>query len=421
MKPDTPRLDDGSSSPAGGIHRRGFVTGSFGLATCLLAGDTVGVAGAGESGARRPLKVTDVDVTMFTWPVTRGVAHDGTARGAEVELGLLRVRADDGTEGYSFLGGHRMSGDRWAADLLSFLKPVVMGSNPLDIGRHWRTMSDRGGFLLPVVIAAMDIALWDLAGKVAGLPIHRMLGTCRDRVPANASSPPFKPVEHCVAEALHYRSLGWQSYKIHGHKDPDKDIEICRAVRKAVGDGMVLMLDSMWAYGHEDALRVGRAIEDLDFRWYEDPLPKEDVYGSARLREKLDIPLMSTELAHGGLSGMQAYILLDATDILRGDVALKGGLTALVKIAHLAEAFGMNCEVHTAGNAINNVANLNVTMAIDNCDYFEVLLPHDPGAYGLMGDIVVDEEGFVHAPEAPGLGYEIDWDLVKDRTTRVLK
>jgi len=130
---------------------------------------------------------------------------------------------------------------------------------------------------------------------------------------------------------------------------------------------------------------------------------------------------MSTELAHGGLSGMQAYILLDATDILRGDVALKGGITPLVKIAHLAEAFGMNCEVHTAGNALNNVANLNVTMAIDNCDYFEVLLPHDTDAYGLVDDIVVDDEGFVHAPEAPGLGYEIDWELVRGRTTRVLK
>jgi len=184
---------------------------------------------------------------------------------------------------------------------------------------------------------------------------------------------------------------------------------------------MVLMLDSVWAYGYEDAVRVGHEIEDLDYLWYEDPLPEDDIYGYVKLRQKLDIPILATEYTPGGVYGLTEFILLGATDILRGDVAVKGGITSLIKIAHLAEAFRMKCEIHHGGNSLNNVANLHVTMAINNCDYFEVLLPAAAQKYGLVNDIEVDSQGLVHAPEGVGLGYEIDWDLVKKRTITVLR
>ncbi len=107
--------------------------------------------------------------------------------------------------------------------------------------------------------------------------------------------------------------------------------------------------------------------------------------------------------------------------MLRGDVALKGGITSLMKIAHLAEAFRMKCEIHHGGNSLMNVANLHVMMAINNCDYFEVLLPDVAQKYGLVRDIEVDQQGLIHAPAGPGLGYEIDWDLVRRNTISVLK
>jgi L-alanine-DL-glutamate epimerase-like enolase superfamily enzyme len=141
-------------------------------------------------------------------------------------------------------------------------------------------------------------------------------------------------------------------------------------------------------------MRVGRAIEDIDYFWYEDPLPREDVYNSAKLCAALDIPVMTVELAHGGLYGIPQYLTERATDILRGDAVLKGGITPLVKIAHMAEAFNMKCEIHSAANALNNVANLHVTMAIPNCDWFEMLLPHDLECYGLTENIVVDGDGW---------------------------
>jgi L-alanine-DL-glutamate epimerase-like enolase superfamily enzyme len=107
--------------------------------------------------------------------------------------------------------------------------------------------------------------------------------------------------------------------------------------------------------------------------------------------------------------------------MLRGDVALKGGITPMLKIAHLAEAFRMKCEIHHGGNSLNNVANLHLTMAVPNCEYFEVLQPDAAQKYGLIQDIAVDRAGFVHAPTAPGLGYEIDWDLVKRKKVAELR
>jgi L-alanine-DL-glutamate epimerase-like enolase superfamily enzyme len=104
----------------------------------------------------------------------------------------------------------------------------------------------------------------------------------------------------------------------------------------------------------------------------------------------------------GGFTNCVPWIINRATDYLRGDVAVKGGITALIKTAHLAEGFDMNFEVHHGGNSLNNVANLHVIMAIKNCEHFEVLLPAEAQKYGLVQDIEVDGSGLVHAPTAPG-------------------
>ena len=109
-----------------------------------------------------------------------------------------------------------------------------------------------------------------------------------------------------------------------------------------------------------------------------------------------------------------------ATDYLRGDVAVKAGITGILKAAHLAEAFKMNFEIHHGGNSLNNVANLHVTMAIRNCEYFEVLLPAAAQKYGLVEDIEVDADGLVHAIERPGLGAAIDFELIESKKVAVL-
>ena len=109
-----------------------------------------------------------------------------------------------------------------------------------------------------------------------------------------------------------------------------------------------------------------------------------------------------------------------ATDYLRGDVAVKGGLTACLKAAHLAEAFQMNFEIHHGGNSLNNVANLHLALAIPNTEYLEILLPDQAQKYGLVEDLEVDVNGLVHAINQPGLGAAIDFDLIRRKTTAVL-
>jgi L-alanine-DL-glutamate epimerase-like enolase superfamily enzyme len=365
------------------------------------------------------MKITDVSVTMFNWNSAPWQTGTGSFGGKRL-LGIVTIHTDEGVEGHAFLGSSRQGADAYAGPLIEFVKPFLVGQNPLDSGAIWERMWKMNRSVSTNAIGAVDVALWDIAGKVAGLPIHRLLGTCRDRVPAYASSGWLPTPEAYGEEAQHFQSLGWPAYKIHPHGTAKRDIDICRAVRQAVGDDMILMLDSMWSYGYADAVRVGRAIEELDYFWYEDPLVEEDMYNYIKLRNKLDIPIMSTEYAPGRLYGMAQWVQHMATDILRGDVAVTGGITPLIKIAHLAEAFKMKFEVHHGGNSLNNVANLHVTMAITNCDYYEVFPCSGANKYALVEDIEVDDQGLVYAPEKPGLGYEIDWELVEREKVQVV-
>ena len=270
-------------------------------------------------------------------------------------------------------------------------------------------------------IGAVDIALWDIAGKVAGLPIHKLLGSYRDTVPAYASSQVLDAPAAYAEQAQGFKAKGWQAYKIHPPTQWRADITVCEAVRRAVGDDYTVMLDSTWSYEYPEALRVGRAIEELGFYWYEDPLADADIYNYVKLKQKLDIPIMATEYPIAGFDSYQPWITERATDFLRGDVAVKGGITTLIKTAHLAEAFHMRYEVHHGGNSLNNIANLHVIMAIKNCEFFEVLLPDAAQKYGLEPDITVDRDGLVHAPTGPGLGAAIDVALIKKKTVATLR
>jgi L-alanine-DL-glutamate epimerase-like enolase superfamily enzyme len=364
------------------------------------------------------MKITDLTITLHRWEVPK-TFYFGEAGGSK-EVGVVTIRTDEGVEGHSFLGTSQQGADEFAPQVLQRLKPLVMGRDPLDIGAIWSDLWRRNRVVDARSICAVDVALWDIAGIVAGLPIHRLLGTYRDKAPAYASSAVMQTPQDWVDEALSFRERGWQAYKIHPKTKPKQDLEICRAVKDAVGDSMVLMLDSMWAYSYEDALEVGLAIQEMDYFWYEDPLAEDDIYGYVKLKQKLNIPILATEYSPGGLYGYTSWITQGATDMLRGDVAVKAGITPMVRIAHLAEAFRMKCEIHHGGNSLNNVANLHITMAIPNCDYFEVLQPDSAQKHGLVQDIVVDSEGYVHAPTNPGLGYEIDWDLVNRNKTAVL-
>ena len=368
------------------------------------------------------MKITDVTLTLFAWddiPATSYGAHTGKFSGAS-KLGLLKVQTDQGITGHAFLGSAFFPADSDGGSLVRVLKPLLLGQDPLQRERLYQAMWKRVRTTTVRSIGAVDVALWDIAGQAAGLPIHNLLGTYRDKVPAYMSSAVLASPGAYAEEALHYKAQNLAAYKIHPPQSWREDIRVCEAVRKAVGDDYLLMLDAAWSYDYPAALRVGRAAEDLGYYWYEDPLADNDIYNYLELRKHLHIPIMATEYPAGGLDSFTPWVKERATDYLRGDVAVKGGITTLVKGAHLAESFRMNYEVHHGGNSLNNVANMHVIASIRNTEFFEVLLPDGAQKYGLEQDIVVGRDGMVHVPNGPGLGAAIDFALIERKKVAVL-
>ena len=369
------------------------------------------------------MRIEDVTATLWTWddiPPTRYTRTIASSGSRSTQMALVRIVAEGGSDGYSFLGSALGSAETDAAALIARFKPMLVGEDALARERIWQTMMRRTRGQMLRVIGAIDVALWDLAGRAAGVPVHRLIGSYRSSIPAYASSAVLPSPEAYAEEALRHKEAGWTAYKIHPPTDPDLDIAICTAVRRAVGDDFRVMLDSTWSYTYTQALKVGRAVQELGFYWYEDPLVEDDIYHYVKLKQHLSIPIMATEYPAAGPTSYAPWVLERATDFLRGDVAVKGGLTSCLKTAHLAEAFHMNYEVHHGGNSLNNVANLHLLMAIPNCEYFEVLLPDGAQKHGLVEDIEVDANGLVHAFDEPGLGAKIDFERIEANQTAVL-
>jgi L-alanine-DL-glutamate epimerase-like enolase superfamily enzyme len=372
-----------------------------------------------------------VQITDLRIVVHERTMPAGTGR-PTMPLGVMTISTDEGIEGHVFVAA---PGPDVTGQLVSTVKPLLLGRDPLSIGAVWHDLAALSRLLDPAVQGYVDIALWDIAGKAAGLPVHRLLGSCRTRVPCYASSWVHADDAVYAEEALAYAEAGLAGYKLHpptqrrrmpiGNGGPvpaATDIEVCGQVRAAVGGDYRLMLDSAWAYSYKEALDVGFAIQDLGFHWYEDPLGAEDIEGYVRLKQHLWIPLVATEITSGGLHALPRWIAARATDALRGDVVIKGGLTGMMKIGALAEAHQLPCEVHDAYNATGNLATVHLVMAMPGCSMYEVLAIHEPGSYdlghlsyGLAEPISIDRDGFVHAPQRPGLGIEIDWDLIRSR------
>jgi L-alanine-DL-glutamate epimerase-like enolase superfamily enzyme len=377
-----------------------------------------------------------VDMSVFVhhrqWGITTGF---GTVPDDLMPMGVLTIHTDEGITGHAFVSGPGPGAMRPCGDLVTSLKPLLVGRDPLDIGALWGELwpltEHATKPIDPIAVGAVDVALWDIAGKVAQLPVHRLLGTCKDNMPAYISSWVHRVPHQYADEATFYAEQGWVGYKPHPptqwrkraeQVSIDVDIETCRQVRAAAGDAMILMLDSACAYDLAEALAVGKEIEELGFHWFEDPLGCEEIDAYVELLDQLDIMVVATEITSGGFAAMAPWITRRATNALRGDVMLKGGITGMMKIAHLAEAFGFPCEIHDGFNSLGNVGCLHVAMAVPNCSMFEVLTINPSGvygldhlSYGLTEPIAFDDAHHVLAPTKPGLGYEIDWELIYSR------
>lgn len=380
------------------------------------------------------MKIVDIEVIPFRVPRQR--FHRGKILPEDtVVQTLTKVITDEGAEGY-YLGGHNhgdqegMPKDR-IATVLGRIKNMVVGHDPFDREKFWHWL-----WVAKVeepVLSVLDMALWDLQARMFNVPIYKLLGACRDKVKAYASTyPNMGSVEEYAEHAAECQAQGYTHYKIHPYyfwdpvtqqSDPGRpshikqDIEVCRAVRDRVGPDMVLSFDPWGTYcNYEEALKVGRALEELDFYWYEHPMPEYRVASYEKLCAALDIPILSPEVAAGSFFTRADWILRGASDMSRIDV-LRGGITGCKKMAAVCEAYGVKCEIHMSGFA--NLQILGATSE-DTCEYYErgLVAPgvdcNTPPPYlNAIGD-PLDDEGYVHLSEEPGMGYAINWDYIKD-------
>ncbi|MFP5233532.1 MAG: enolase C-terminal domain-like protein [Acidobacteriota bacterium] len=362
------------------------------------------------------MKISDIAISVIANPYSEMVSAGVKGGKASHDVVFLQVRTDEGIEGHAFAWGGR-SGQATAHLIAGIIRPLLIGQDPLDRELLWqqvRRMDRWWGFLPIYAHGPVDVALWDIGAKAAGLPLYRFLGAYRTRLPAYASSLILPTTQSFVEQAKQYQATGFTAYKIHPWGDPGRDLEAYRALRSELGGDFVLMSDPVAGYTQQQALRVGRELERLNYHWFEEPLSDYDLYGYQELCRALEIPIAGVESTPGGLFGTTQYLTQRAVDIVRSDVSWKGGVTGLMKTAALCEAFGVNCEVHTTTNALLDLANLHVSCAIRNCEYFEILIPQEPFSFGVKNPIRIDSEGFVSAPEGIGLGAEIDFDLLEN-------
>jgi galactonate dehydratase len=333
-----------------------------------------------------------------------------------IEIVVVEVETADGTVGVGECLARR-SAVAYARFIDEVLAPLVVGESPLDRRRLWGRMrsvlTGRTGGMLIEAIAGIDIALWDIAGKAAGLPVSKLLGGMgRSEIDAYASSINWTDdagVEQEVSRAL---AAGFRQIKVKIGRPVASAIERARLVRRLAGDHIGLSVDANWAYDVDDAVRVGRVLADLDYAWFEEPIRPEDRRGYRTLREKLPIRLAAGE---SDFCAIDAAELIEDRSIglVQPDVARSGGITETWRIAELAQVFGTAYAPHVGwSGAVCVAASLQLAGAAENCIAFECMVYDNPLRQALLKTPVGDPKtlrgGRLPIPDAPGLGIAID-------------
>ena len=276
----------------------------------------------------------------------------------------------------------------------------------------------------------LDIALWDWTGKKLNCSISVLLGGFKNKLPAYASTyhgdrnGGLDSKEAYADFAEYCYEIGYKAFKIHGWNDGNakEEAENVLHVAKSVGERMTLMLDPACELKtFADALYVGRACDEANFFWYEDPYRDSGVsaFSHKRLREMIKTPILQTEHIRG-LEPKADFLIAGGTDFLRMDPEYDMGITGGMKIAHLAESFGIDVEIHACGPAHRHMMS-----AIRNTNFYEIALvgPDCPNAIPPVyscgySDMLncIDKDGFVSVPQGIGLGVTYDWDYIRKNT-----
>jgi len=346
---------------------------------------------------------------------------------------LVEVTTDSGLSGWGESICMGLQPPQIAAAAIEHaLKPILVGSDPRDLEVLWHRMyhhtRDYGqkGALMGA-LSGVDIALWDIAGKSLGVPVHRLLGGAfRSRVEAYATG--FYRVQgqgeakRLAAEAAAHRKSGFRAMKVKLGFGIDDDLAVMRAVREALaGEPATLMIDTNHAYGVADAIRLGRALEDEGLRWYEEPVVQEHPESYRAVRDALDIPIAGGENEYT-LFGFRGLLAAEALDIAQPDLCCCGGFTAAKHIVALAHAHGVQVNPHVWGSAVGQAASLQWIASIPVAHHalfadepiFEYDTSSHPFRSRLVREPVVHKDGWIEVPRRPGIGVEVNREVLEE-------
>ncbi|MCK4387505.1 MAG: mandelate racemase/muconate lactonizing enzyme family protein [Dehalococcoidia bacterium] len=312
----------------------------------------------------------------------------------------------------------------------SYCAPMILGKDPFNSSVLWDTiygflrMNSQKGILIEA-LSAIDIALWDIKGKALGLPVYKLLGGAyRDKAHAYATGlyrPNVKNAkEALVQEAMGYKQEGFfaMKYKI-GTVSPEEDLDILKAIRKAIRDDVKLMVDANCAYDATEAIRLARQMEPYNIYWFEEPVPPEDIEGSIEVKNSTTIRIAGGE-CECTRYGFRELITRHAVDILQPDVCIAGGFTEMQKIVTMASAWNMQCIPHIWGTNVAIAAALHCYAAIPNIpgkiNPPEPFFEYDRSPNPLRGEATYEKftlkDSYIDIPQKPGLGVTVNMDFL---------
>ena len=332
-----------------------------------------------------------------------------------IGFGIIVVETDAGVSGVG-PGSASVAHGRWAAE--PFLRHKILGADPLRIGallsepENLPLMRNR-----PLTI---ELALWDLLGKVAGQPVYRLLGGYSDRVLAYCSTGSILSPDEHVEQAWDAYHRGYRAIKLRLHR-PDlvDDLMVIGAVREELPDDLEIMADANQAqnayWSRAEALAAAQTLENLDVLWLEEPLPMDDVEGLAELCRRVDIPIAGAENQYQ-LGSYRRLVDARALDVLQPDLLGCGGLLEWRKIATLCEAHMMPCIPHVWSNGLVVACSLHAIGSVPNAPYAEItddVLWPAPLRDRILTQPFEIVDGWIDVPQGPGWGVELDWEFIE--------
>jgi L-alanine-DL-glutamate epimerase-like enolase superfamily enzyme len=360
------------------------------------------------------MKITGLETRIVKLPLDEPLADGAITPGATQTFVTLRLRTDEGVEGIgiTFFGGGAMSAALKAA--IDGLGALTVGENPMFIEfivqklRAAASPSGPGG-IFTLALSAIDIALWDIRGKVLDQPLATLLGGFRDKVPTYASGALMRgfSLSHVEKAAARLVERGFRQMKtqlaLPGDTNPEKEIERIRVVRNAIGPTVDLMCDINQRWDVRQAISIGSRIEEYNLFWLEDVVAHDDYPGMAAVADALATPVAAGEYVYG-LVPFRHMLEARSIDIVMVDVLRAGGISQWVKIAGMAEAFNLPIVNHLCPEI-----SVHLVAAVPN----GLTVEYMPWSSKLFREVPQPVNGELTVPDKPGLGLEFDADALK--------